>query len=52
MKQNSIGFYLAIGAGVGSALSATSLGAAGLAFGLAGGLLAWAIRQWREKPQA
>ena len=45
-KQNSIGVYLAIGAGIGAALSATSLGAAGVALGIAGGLMLWAVRQW------
>lgn len=48
-KQNSIGIYLAIGAGVGAALSATSLGAAGVALGMAGGLMVWAVRQWRKQ---
>lgn len=47
--QKLIGFYLAIGAGVGAALSATSLGAAGLALGVAGGLLMWAVRQGRKQ---
>jgi hypothetical protein len=51
-QQNSIGLYLAIGAGVGAALSATSLGAAGLAWGMAGGLLTWAIRQWRAQSKS
>lgn len=43
-QQNDIGLWLALGAGIGSALMAAGLGAWGVALGVGGGLMVWAIR--------
>ncbi|MGQ0603450.1 MAG: hypothetical protein ACT4QE_17355 [Anaerolineales bacterium] len=45
--RNELGFWLAIGTGIGAALSSTDLGASGIALGIAAGLLIWALRQWQ-----
>lgn len=47
--RNDIGLFLALGAGIGAALSAAGMGAAGITLGIAGGLLVWALRRWSNR---
>jgi hypothetical protein len=47
--RNDIGLFLALGAGIGAALASAGMGAAGVALGIAGGLLVWALRRWSNR---
>lgn len=45
-SRNKVGYWLALGAGIGAALASAGMGAAGIALGIGAGLLVWALGQW------
>ncbi len=48
-RANNVGVWLALGAGIGAALMSAGQGAAGVALGVAAGLMIWAVQQWRTQ---